>query len=186
VTGLIATIVCLLVTLPLIPSMIAGFSDFGRVADGGRTMGYVRVEGCERGAFIVNWTCHGTFGYADPGGAAGAQPSTTYPDIVIANGFRHYATGESVSVSLRLGTQDAYRSGTMTTFALLGLGLLVLYQVSVLLVVGVLALRKSRVSLLGPTFLVVLTALATYGAWHTTSSPVPAGPPPAVMVSPTP
>lgn len=162
---LLAAVVCLLVTLPLVPSLVSGFSDFGRVADGGKTMGFVTVEGCRRGALIVNWQCHGTFGYADPGGANGAQPAIAYPDITVANGYRHYATGDRVSASLRLGTHDAYRTGWITVLAMLGLALLLLYQLSVVIVVGVLFLRKARVSALGPGIVLVLTALAFYAAW---------------------
>jgi hypothetical protein len=178
---LIAAVVCLLVTLPLVPSLISGFSDVGRVADGGSTTGFVTVEGCDRGALIVNWQCHGTFGYADPGGAEGAQPATTYPDVTIANGYRHYAVGDRVAASLRLGTHDAYRSGTVTLFAMAGLTLLVLYQMAVVIVIGVLSLRKARVSALGPGIVVVLTALALYGAWHPTSTPTSTPPPPAAV-----
>lgn len=179
-----AAVVCLLVLLPLVPSLIAGFSDVGRVYDAGSTTGFVSVEGCERGALIVNWQCHGTFGYADPGGAVGAQPSTTYPDITIVNGYRHYAVGERVPVSLRLGTQHAYRSGTIVLLATFGLALLLLYALLVALVLTVMVLRRTPASALGPSILVVLTVLALYGAWHATTATTPTGPPPAIAGTP--
>ncbi len=183
---LIAAVLCLLVTLPLVPSLIASFSDLGRVYDGGRTVGFVHVEGCDRGPFIVDWQCHGTFGYADPGGQlVAAQPATTYPDITIVNGYRHYAVGDQVSASLRLGTHNAYRSGTVTLLSTLGLGLLILYQIAIILVLTFEVLRRGRVSALGPSILVVLTVLAMYGVWRPATATAHAPtPPPAASANP--
>jgi hypothetical protein len=155
---LIVAVVCLLVTLPLVPSVIAGFSGFGRMAASGKSDGYVTVEGCDRGALIVNWQCHGSYTKTD------TQPAAVFPNVTVANGYHHYAVGERVQANLKLGTHNAYRSGVLITLATIGLALLVLYELSVVLVIAFLSLRKEPVSVLGPALVAVLTALTVYAA----------------------
>src|SRR5262245_58418842 len=105
-----ALLVVIVLCIPAVPSLVASLSGWSTVTNGAATAGHVTVTGCRSTLYGITASCHGTFGYADPGGAVGAQPSEPVPDVTIANDPRHHRIGDTVDVSLAPGTHRAYVS----------------------------------------------------------------------------
>src|SRR5215475_9927903 len=91
-----AMVVALLACVPLGYVLVLSAGGWSTVTNGAATSGIVRVTDCPSPVE----PCRGTFGYDDPGGAVGAQPSDVYHAVPIANDVRRHATGTVVAVSI--------------------------------------------------------------------------------------
>jgi hypothetical protein len=114
-----ALLAVVVLCIPAVPSLVASVSGLSTVTNGGATAGHVTVTGCRSTLLGITASCHGTFGYADPGGAVGAQPSEAVADVTIANDPRHHRAGDTVDVSLVRGTHRAYVSSSVQTLCVL-------------------------------------------------------------------
>jgi hypothetical protein len=104
-----AMALALLACVPVAYSLVASLSGWSTVSAGAATSGTVRVTDCPSPV----QPCRGTFGYADPGGAAGAQPSGVSYSVQIANDLRRHRAGTLVAVSLDPAHRQAYLSGAV-------------------------------------------------------------------------
>jgi hypothetical protein len=160
--------------VPIAYSLTAGLIGWSTVADGGATSGTVQVTACPSPI----QPCRGTFGYADPGGAVGAQPSDVSYSVPIANDLRRHRTGTVVAASLDPGHHRAYLSGDTPLLLTLVSMMAIAYVMTGIVLVGRRLATGQSVAYAGPVAaaIVALTLAAALVAPFGDHGPPPAPP----------
>jgi hypothetical protein len=146
-------VIALVGCVPIAYALTAGLIGWSTVADGGATSGTVQVTACPSPV----QPCRGTFGYADPGGAVGAQPSDVSYSVPIANDLRRHRTGTVVAASLDPGHHRAYLSGNAPLLLMLVSITAIAYVVTCTVLVGRQLATGQSVAYAGPIAAAIVT-----------------------------
>ena len=159
VAAVVPMLIALLACVPLGYILVASAAGWSTVVDGAAASGAVRVTRCPSPIE----PCRGTFGYADPGGAVGAQPSGVSYDVPIVNDLRRHAIGTVVAVSIDHEHHSAYLAGGVTLLVLVGSALVCLFVIAGSVKVAADLARGRPVSLAGPMVALLLAMAFAIG-----------------------
>jgi hypothetical protein len=171
---MVAIVIAVLACIPTVPTVIGGATHWHTIRHG--AAGGVIVTECDPHMFGLTDSCRGTFGYADPDGFPGGEPSILTSNVTIVNDPRFHRAREVIDVSFRPSTHTAVLiSGVEQIRIIAGvLGTILLFLLAIVAVVRLVRTRRIAAPY-GIAALVLSLAIWTV-TWTLVAEPVSQAP----------